>query len=136
MSTGRRFSSTPSSWTTSGLIDGSLRQQLEGPERAALRHVDEVWVGLADIDAAGAACDRHVLHTVALPRHGLADDPGRCLELPDDLAVVRVDRDELAGQRTGEHEAARGDERARPVRALEAGLPFGFAGHRVDRLQI
>src|SRR5262245_36612718 len=51
------------------------REQLEGPERAAFRHVHEIGIRLADIDAADAARDGDILRAVALPRHRLADDP-------------------------------------------------------------
>src|SRR4051794_8584023 len=98
--------------------------------------MDEVRIrGLEHIDAAGAARHRDVLLAVALPGHRLADDAGRRLELPQHLAAVGVDREELAGQRPGEDEAAGGGERAVPVRALEAELPFALAGERIDGLE-
>src|SRR5262245_18912213 len=110
------------------------REKLERPQRAAFRYMHEIGIGLEDIDAAGAARDGHILRAVAFPRHRLTDDPGRRLKLPDNVAVIRICRDELARERSSEDEAALGSERARPVRALEAGLPSRFAGQGVDRL--
>src|SRR3981189_2873674 len=111
-----------------------LFQKFEGPERAALGHMREIGIGSAGMGAADSAAHRHILRSVVLPRHGLPDDPGRRLELPKDPAVVDVDGNELAGEFAGEDEPAGRHQRARPVRALEAGLPLGFPRHRIDRL--
>src|SRR5262249_42450897 len=59
------------------------------------------------------------------------------LELPQEVAGVLVEREELAGELAGEHQAAACDQHAgRGRNLLERNLPFALAGERVDRDEV
>ena len=62
--------------------------------------------------------------------------PAPSLELPQRLAGLRIERDELAGEPASEHDVARRDQRAGEVRALIGDRPFGLAGQRVNRARV
>src|SRR5262245_61186007 len=79
--------------------NGSILEQLERPHHAAGRDVGEV--GVADprhIRPGRAAGHGEVLLAVALPGHGRTDTASAQVELPEQLAALRVDRHELAGE--------------------------------------
>src|SRR6266571_1765546 len=119
------------------LVCSSLLEELERPQCAACRNIREVRVWrLERVDAADAAGDRDVLFSVTFPGNRLTDDSGRRLKLPENLADIDIDGDELTGERAGEDESAGGHQSAGPVRALEAGFPFALPGERIDGLQV
>src|SRR5262249_11518635 len=116
----------------------SLRQDGEGPDRAALRHrVLELVARDVPIETADARQHRDVLLAVVGIGDGLRVDAGAGLELPDLLAVLDVERDEFAGLLTGEQQPAAGDEVGRPDRMVgQRHAPLLFAGERIDRVDV
>src|SRR6266545_1927018 len=116
----------------------SVRQDREGPDRAALRHlVLELVARDVPIETADARQHRDVLLAVVAVGDGLRVDAGAGLELPDLLAVLDVERDEFAGLLAGEQEAAAGDEVRRPDRMVgQRHAPLLFAGERIDRVDV
>src|SRR5499427_10790077 len=80
-----------------------LRQEREGPDRSALRHlVLELLARDVPVEPADPGQHRHVLPALVRvsDRHGV--DARSSLELPDDLAGIGIDPNELAGFLTGE----------------------------------
>src|SRR4029453_19674741 len=91
--------------------------QGEGPHRSALGDVPEL-LAIHDLPkAAETGKHRNVLLAVARPRDRLRVDARAGLELPERLAGLGVDGDELAGHLAGEKGAASRGEAARPLRA-------------------
>src|SRR6266568_6211379 len=79
------------------LVCSSLLEELERPQCAACRNIREVRVWrLERVDAADAAGDRDVLFSVTFPGDRLTDDSGRRLKLPENLAGIDIDGDELS----------------------------------------
>src|SRR6478672_1524088 len=71
-------------------------EQLEGPQRAASGNLGDVGIAhLECVDAADPAGHGDVLLAVLFPCDGLTDDARRRLELPEDLAGVGIDGNEL-----------------------------------------
>src|SRR5579872_3853295 len=83
----------------------SLRHQRKGPHRAAGWHVLERLARLVCVHAAEARQNRDVLLTLVGVGDRLRVDAGAGLELPQRLAVLGVDGDELAGLLAGEQQA-------------------------------
>src|SRR6187401_2037203 len=107
-----------------------LRHQRERPDRPAGRHL-VLRIAVRET-AAETGSDRHVLLAIV----GVGDrrrvDRRAGLELPDGLAGVLVEREEVAGQLAGEYEAAAGCEHSR--RTGEVGqrdLPLLLTGQRI-----
>src|SRR5687767_13417269 len=95
----------------------ALVHQPEGPDRAARL---DLAGGLATRRRSAAESRKHAHVLLAFVRVGdrLRRHARARLELPELLAGVFVESDELAGQLAAEHDAAPGDERARPHRKL------------------
>src|SRR5262245_64180360 len=91
-----------------------LRQEREGPDRSALRHlVLELLARDVPVEPADAGQHGDVLPALVRvsDRHGVDARSG--LELPHDLAAVGIDCDEFAGFLAGEQQAAAGCEHSR-----------------------
>src|SRR5262245_16357994 len=90
----------------------SVRQQREGPHRAALRDlVLELLARRVPPQSADPRKDRHVLPAVVGVGDRLRVDAGPGLELPQLFAVLEVERKKLAGLLAGEQQPAAGGER-------------------------
>src|SRR5215475_10621150 len=116
----------------------SLRQDGEGPDRAALRNlVLELVARDVPIETADARQHRDVLLAVMGIGDGLRVDAGAGLELPELLAVLDIERDEFTGLLAGEQEPTAGDEVRRPDRMVgQRHAPLLLAGERIDRVDV
>ena len=92
---------------------------------------DEGNIGTAD-----AAQHGHILPVAIGPSHGLANDAGPGLELPELLAGIGVERHELAGLGAGKDQVAAGHDRAAPVGDIKTDFPFGLARERFNRPEV
>src|SRR5438552_4083337 len=95
---------------------------------------DQVPAPAAAIAAARADGDELLaVHHVHRRRR---EDPGAGVEPPEQLARLRVERHEVTGRvaaAANEHQAARGDDRARLSEAVECLLPYELSGRRIVR---
>src|SRR5437667_10598000 len=111
----RRFGLTLRLPMTKVGLRPSLRQEREGPNRSALRHlVLEPLARDVPVEPADAGQHGDVLSTLVRvsDRDGVDTRPG--LELPNDLAGVGIDCTELAGLFASEQQAAAGGQHRRP----------------------
>src|SRR5206468_7078537 len=113
-------------------------RELENPHRAALLEVVDLLGHLATPQRHGAAPagdDGDVLLALVLPGDRRRDDARAGLELPDDLAALRIGRLQVALGRAPENEVAAGGQHAAPQRRVVLRLPDDRAALLVDGAQ-
>src|SRR6266850_455153 len=84
----------------------------------------------------GTACgDGHILLSFAHVGDGVRPDAATRLQAPQQGAVGRIEREEVALHVARKHHAACCRKHARPRRRLQPELPLSLPGHGVERAQ-